>query len=221
MKEVLKTTLKLLLGRGSMRSYSQFGEDAVLGALFRKQKSGFYVDIGCYHPILYSNTYALYTKGWRGLAIDPNKQMENLFRLFRPRDSFVCAAIGEKMGTGTYYAYRDPAYNSLSRERVEELSNIHGMQSTHQYDIPIEPLQDIFKSQGVTRIDFLTIDIEGFDFEVLRGYDWSIRPKVIAVEDHHFDAFVPTESPLVAFLKDKNYRLSAYTGVTLIFRDEM
>ena len=75
MKDFAKTLLKLVLGRGTFRSYSQFGEDALVNSLFRNKKYGIYVDVGAYHPILYSNTYALYRRGWRGFAIDPNPSL--------------------------------------------------------------------------------------------------------------------------------------------------
>ena len=82
--EVLKTTLKLLLRRSVISSYSQFGEDAVLQHLLKKS-TGTFVDIGAYHPVLYSNTYAFYRRGWSGIVIDPNPRFKKLYRLFRPR----------------------------------------------------------------------------------------------------------------------------------------
>lgn len=84
---ILKTALKLLLGKGVFRPYPQFGEDAVLNALFRN-RTGFYVDIGAYHPTPYSNTYALYRCGWKGIVVEPNPNAKPLFRFFWPHD--VC-----------------------------------------------------------------------------------------------------------------------------------
>lgn len=218
MREVLKTVAKLVLGRGSMRSYSQFGEDAVLGALFRSQVHGTYVDIGAYHPTLYSNTYALYTKGWQGLVIDPNTRMTPLYRVFRPRDTFVSAAVGKEKGEGTYYAYADGAYNTLSKEQVA-ITSRRGIHPKREYMIPIQLLDTLVEECKASQIDFMNIDIEGLDLEVLKAYSFSKRPRVIAIEDHSFSSLRPQESTTVSFLLSKGYDLYAHTGLTLIFKD--
>lgn len=56
----------------SISSYSQFGEDRIIEAFFGTQGKGIYVDIGCNHPISYSNTWKLYLRGWNGVCVDPN-----------------------------------------------------------------------------------------------------------------------------------------------------
>jgi hypothetical protein len=111
-QEHLKTVIKTFLGRGVQSSYGQYGEDAMIQAGFRSKNNGVYVDVGAYHPVLYSNTYALYKKGWRGIVIDPNPKMKELFASLRPRDTYVSAAIGEE-GSATYYSFNDGAYNTL------------------------------------------------------------------------------------------------------------
>src|SRR5687768_4236742 len=75
-------------------SYSQFGEDGVLDWLTREWKPGFFVDIGAYHPIALSNTYALYLKGWRGINIEARPEVRQEFDIFRPRDINVSCCIG-------------------------------------------------------------------------------------------------------------------------------
>ena len=75
---IIKALIKLILGRGVYRSYSVSGEDLII-LPFLPAKGGFYVDVGCYHPILYSNTYRLYRNGWKGIVIDPNRRLGRLF----------------------------------------------------------------------------------------------------------------------------------------------
>ncbi len=197
---MIKTFLKLLLGRGSFRSYSQSGEDGILRSLFRN-RVGFYVDVGAYHPHLYSNTYALYRAGWHGLAIDPNPEMTTLFKIFRPRDKFVCAGIGE--GTLTYHVHRDGAYNGFTETNRSTL--------VRKYPIKLQSLSQIIKSKNITKIDFLNVDVEGLDLEVLRSHDWSIKPTVIAIESQ-------VGSPVQSFLETKGYKLIAMTELNLIFK---
>jgi hypothetical protein len=97
---IIKTLIKLILGKGVYRSYSVSGEDLII-LPFLPVERGFYVDVGCYHPILYSNTYRSYINGWNGVVIDPNRRLGRLFRIFRPRDLFIQAAIGSTSGGGT------------------------------------------------------------------------------------------------------------------------
>lgn len=216
MKEILKTWLKLALGRGVNRTYSQFGEDAVIAALFRHTQAGVYVDIGAYHPTLYSNTYALYRKGWHGVAIDPNPTLPRIFKAVRPRDTFLAMAIGTA-GSQTYSQYKDAAYNSLSTAQTAALS-ARDIVPERQIQIPTEPLSKILQKQGVRHIDFMNIDVEGLDLEVLRSHDWSLPPEVIAVEDAHFNPDTPSISATYAFLREHGYKLEAMAGLTLIFR---
>lgn len=193
--DVIKTGIKILLGRGIG---SQFGEDAVLQTIL--PKTGFYVDVGAYHPHLYSNTYALYTKGWRGIVVEPNRDMKILFRIFRPRDTFVNAGIGK--GTLFYSSYTDAAYNGFN-------TNVPSwVKLRAQYLVVCKPLAEIVR--GVARIHFLNIDVEGMDLEVLRSHDWSIPTDVIAVEGEE-------KSPTAEFLEGKGYQLYAVKGKTLIF----
>jgi len=192
-KAVVKTALKLLLGRGSMRSYSQYGEDVYAISKFRHKRDGFYVDVGAYHPHLYSVTYAFYKKGWRGIAIDPNPITKILFRIFRPRDMFVCTGVGK--GVRVYKQFDDGAYNTF----VEG----EGGQA-------LRPLADILSENHVSSIDFMNIDVEGMDLEVLQSHNWNILPKVIAVE-------AEVGSPVQKYLEEKGYVLSGLLGLTLFF----
>jgi|CXWL01.1.fsa_nt_gi FkbM family methyltransferase len=186
---VLKTFIKLLLGRGIG---SQFGEDAFL--LSRLPDKGTYVDIGCYHPHLYSNTYKLYRRGWKGVSVDPNPDMALLWRIFRPRDRFINAAVGSG-GDITYYRYRDGAYNGFRQLDRPIKDQVH---------IQTIPLAGLIPPQG---IDFLNIDAEGMDMEILESHDWKTKPTVIAVEGRTSDEL----------LKQKGYRHLITLGETSIY----
>jgi len=185
---MLRTLIKLILGYGSVRSFSQFGEDAVINRLLPSK--GFYVDVGAYHPHLYSNTYLLYRKGWKGIAIEPNRFMKPLWTVFRPRDTFMNCGVALTAGTRAYNAFKDGAYNSVG--------------DTGQ-DVFVAPLSHLLK--GIEKIDFLNVDCEGMDSEVLHSHDWQVKPTIIAVEADVSD-FLPT----------KGYRLVAHTGLTDIWK---
>ena len=99
-------------------SYVQFGEDLFLTSLLGYERTeGTYVDIGCYHPVDYSNTYIFYQRGWSGLAIDANPDWKPEWQKFRPRDKFINAAIGLSEGSMHYVMNsRYPACNRLLAE---------------------------------------------------------------------------------------------------------
>lgn len=180
-------------------SYSQFGEDAILNTIFRKQNVGFYVDVGAYHPTHFSNTYALYKKGWHGIVIDPNPAFKQLFSILRSRDTFIAAAIGE--GTARYFEYDNPLYNSLNHD----VSNDH-VRLVRVAEVELKPLRAIVKAPA---IDMLSIDAEGHDLTVLQTLDWAVRPAIIVIEGDESSAY----------LKAKGYSLIAFTGPSRIWRD--
>ena len=202
MPSVIKTALKLVLGKGSVRSYGQFGEDAIVQKLLKNRKRGFYIDVGAYDPILYSNTYAFYRKGWSGIAIEPNGSLGKLYKVFRPRDVFIKAAIGTG-GSQTYYEYADPAYNSFQKRDDVRL--------VRESEIKFLPLREVVKQHRIEKIDFLNIDVEGLDAQVLESHDWSVKPTVIAIESQEND-------PGPTFLLNKGYKLVGKAGLTLVFR---
>ncbi|HWB33883.1 MAG TPA: FkbM family methyltransferase [Candidatus Paceibacterota bacterium] len=213
----LKALVKLALGKGVRKSYGQFGEDALVQALLRGN-GGTYVDIGAYHPTLYSNTYALYKRGWRGIVVDPNKDMAGLYKTLRPRDRFVHAAVG-RAGTGIYYRFSDAAYNTMSAEEAEKRKHDPKLQFLGTAEVPVKPLSEVITLVPNRSVDFLNIDVEGKDLEVLESHDWNVRPSVIAVEAGGFNPDTPQSSRIYAYLHSHGYSLVGLAGMSLIFRN--
>ena len=81
----------------------EFGEDIFIRRFFKNETKGFYVDIGCYHPIKGSLTYYLFKKGWKGLNVDLSKVSVDLFKISRPRDYNINAAVTDFDGDTSYY----------------------------------------------------------------------------------------------------------------------
>src|SRR3989344_3816890 len=213
----LKTIAKLALGRGVRTSYAHQGEDAVLQGMLRWVKRGTYVDVGAYHPALYSNTYAFYKQGWKGIVIDPNSDMKPLYALIRLRDTFVHSAVGEKAEERPYYMFADGAYNSFDEERARSWKSSRGLEIEKIRMVAFMPLSQILREQDINKIDFLNIDVEGFDFEVLKTHDWSIDTRVVAIEDETFNPDAPRENAIYSYMRDKGYVLAGLAGLTLLF----
>jgi FkbM family methyltransferase len=196
-------------------SYAQFGEDLLLTHLLGHRSEGVYVDVGCFHPIVYSNTYIFYRRGWRGLAIDPNPELKKAWDRYRRGDVFLNLAVTSAAGKMAYLAdSKRPAMNMvLDEDRLSRMDSANYMVRS----CDTSPLSEIMnKYLNGKRIDLLNVDCEGMDVEVLESNDFEkYRPTVIAVED----ASISLETNVSRFLQALGYECRAYTGLTKIFQD--
>jgi FkbM family methyltransferase len=181
-----KDYLKTALGLYGQKSYSQEGEDLVLDRIFGGKKHGFYVDVGAHHPKRFSNTYLFYKRNWMGINIDAMPGSMELFKRFRSRDINLELAIAIEPGTRTYFFFNEPALNgfdpSLSYERHSQEGpyKIIGRQPIET--VRLEHVLENYVPVGRT-IDFITIDTEGLDFEVLQSNDWErFSPRAVLIE---------------------------------------
>ena len=162
--------------------YSYGGIDSVVNNIFRNQKNGFYVDVGAQHPIKNNNTYLLHKKGWEGINIDLDQKNINLFNVSRKKDCNICAAISSlEKDANLYYYHEGSPINTLSREVADRQKAI--IKETRA--IRTKTLTSILENSKFKNkeIDFLSIDVEGVELEVLQGLNLNIyKPKIIVVE---------------------------------------
>ena len=90
----LRILFKTYISRVFRIHYSQFGEDVILRTFIKNKKTGFYVDVGCWHPKRFSNTYWLYKRGWRGINIDAMPGSMKPFK--KTRYKCCCSNIGQE-----------------------------------------------------------------------------------------------------------------------------
>ena len=163
-------------------SYSYGGIDSLILNIFKKQKNGFYLDIGCGHPIKNNNTYLLNKKGWSGINIDLDKENIDLFNSYRKKDVNLATAVSDKEGeTDLYFYHNKSALNTISKENADfqkaKVSAIKRIK-TQTINKIIENSQ--FKDR---KIDFLSVDVEGSELAILKNFDFTkYSPKVIVVE---------------------------------------
>jgi FkbM family methyltransferase len=203
-------------------SYSQEGEDGILRRIFGGQRTGFYVDIGAHHPKRYSNTYYFYLHGWRGINVEAAPGSMKLFRKHRPRDINVEAAVARGNQTLAYYEFDEPTLNGFSKE-ISSARNEHGpYKIVGERKIAVVTLAEVLDRHLPTgqTIDFLNIDVEGFDLEVLQSNDWTkYQPTIVLAEDldlsdlRHLD-----KSPVASFMQQQGYEPYGKAVNTLIFR---
>lgn len=204
-------------------SFSQEGEDMILGRVFDRQATGFYVDVGAHHPQRFSNTYYFYLRGWRGMNIDPLPGSMAEFNRLRPLDINLELAVANSDKKLVYYQFNEPALNGFSEEISKQRDGIRGEYFiTSTQEIQTHRLSEVLE-QYLPKdqvIDFMTIDVEGLDLDVLKSNNWlKYRPKVVLVEElHKFTLDKISESLTFQFMQSQGYCLYAKTVNTLFFK---
>lgn len=199
-------------------SYSQFGEDILIDFLTRGQNQGFYIDVGAFHPIALSNTYALYERGWRGINLDARVGAVNVFNAYRPRDINLGLAVSDACGRQPLYVFHRPEYTTLDAAVAKCLQQQgHILKAT--LEVPVTTLAQVCEQNlpAETTVDFLNIDVEGIDERVLHGNDWDrCRPRVIALERHALSLEDVCSDTSVEFLSNLGYEAVGKCGPTIV-----
>ncbi|MDQ3336723.1 MAG: FkbM family methyltransferase [Myxococcota bacterium] len=199
-------------------SYAQEGEDLILARIFESQQTGTYVDVGAHHPQRFSNTYLLYKRGWRGVNIDATPGSMSLFQLVRPHDINLEIGVTAKAEERDFYLFDEPALNTFDAERARSLSQ-YKIESVRR--VRCAPLSQILRDHAIATLDLLTIDAEGFDFEVLQTLDWdATKPRVVLIEQFSRDMQGLVDTETHRYLHDRGYRLIAKTWNSVFYRAE-
>lgn len=220
--DAVRLRRKALLTNFIRIHYSQFGEDIALRELFGRRRTGFYVDVGCYHPRKFSNTYALHRRGWHGINIDMEADKIRLFEVARPRDCNVVAAVSDAPRTVRMYRNRAFGLQTTIDETLaaRDLGFVEGRAGCEVVEVAARTLEDIVAHSpfGSEPIDLLSIDAEGHDLQVLRSLDIDGRhPEVIVIEDHTHDIEAILEGEIYRHLTARGYRLHSWRVPSLIF----
>lgn len=202
-------------------SYSQEGEDRVLMRFFEEKTKGFFVDVGAHHPTRFSNTYLFYLKGWRGINIDAAPGSMNLFDVLRPNDINLELPVSLSNQTLKYYIFNEPALNTFSESEAYKKNGLREYKILNTKNLKTYKLSQILDEHLPLgkHIDFMTIDVEGLDFEVLQSNDWQkYHPSIILVESLRASVKEIMSSALNVFLEKLGYTLVAKTYNTLFFK---
>lgn len=163
-------------------SYAQNMEDYHLAGLFAGQAEGFYIDVGAGHPVADNVSFWFYLQGWRGIVVEPQEDLAGLYTHVRPRDIAVCGLVGRSPGEADFHV----------------VDRLHGFSTTIEAHArgaaafgadfrtlrrPVTTLAALCEAHAPPRIDFLKVDVEGAEADVLAGADWERwRPKVVVAE---------------------------------------
>ena len=189
---------------------SQFGEETKINKLFKNNYKGTYIDLGCFHPTRYNNTFRMYKKGWKGINIDLNPLTIDLFNYARPKDINICTAISNKKSKKKVYFYGDlDSKNSLNlnhKKWVGKHFNIDNKDFKIK-NIKTNKLGNILEKYNFHKTDFMNIDIEGHELEVLKSLNFNrFKIKVICIEIVNHDKFTnERKKKIISLLKKNNY----------------
>ena len=188
------------------KTYSQFGEDLLIDKFFGNYV-GKYVDIGCFHPIKYSNTALLNKKGWRGVNIDLNEVSIKFFNACRKDDLNITACLSDKKED--VVIYMDSEFSALNSIYLQNSKNFNFKQLKKkkiQTKVFSEIVEDSF--------DFLNIDCEGNDHKIIKTIDLKkYKPKLINIE-----VSKENKNYIYNYLNQNGYELLAIKSLSHIFK---
>jgi FkbM family methyltransferase len=198
------TRIWIRVFKNARLSYSQSGEDMILDTIFCNVSNGTYVDVGANNPYIQSNTHFLYKKGWRGINIDALPGSMKIFKKIRPQDINLEVAISNDEKELTYYMFNSSFYNTFFEKDVEKNKEV--TKFIGSIKIKTIKLEKIFDSLKLQNIDFLSIDVEGLDLDVLKSNNWiKYRPRIIVVEKFSEGLDLLINDKIYQFLNEIGY----------------
>lgn len=224
--DYLIKSLIYILYRRFLGSYSQKGEDLMIDKLFKHKKKGFYIDVGAYHPQMNSNTKFFYEKGWNGINIEPNPSRIKLFLQSRKRDINLNLGIGTNKKKAVFYEFEATGLSTFSKREAESLIKI-GYKLKGEIKVQVYRLEEIMKKYAKVGVDFMSVDTEGLDLEVLKSNDWEkYRPKILCIETIDFIDLLTSikknasrEKAINEYLLSKGYRPYSNNGLNTVYMD--
>lgn len=170
-------------------TFSQYGEDLIVANIFKRLgiERPSYIDIGAHHPFDCSNTALFYATGSRGINIEPNSVLFDIFCTHRPKDVNLNIGVGPRAGELEFFMMGDFFGRNTFLPEVAtacEKQNA-GVRVNRVVRVPVLTFNDVIeKYAGGTCPDYLTIDAEGMDLPILRTADFSrTAPFVICAEN--------------------------------------
>jgi FkbM family methyltransferase len=186
-----------------MDSYSQFGEDVLLWDFFGARTDGFFLEAGANHPVKCSQTWLFEQHGWRGILVEPIAKNCELLRQHRPGSRVFQCALGAPEQRGRAQINISAGDDVLSGLVVNE-----GVTVERTEEVEVRTLDEVLAEAGNPKLDLMSLDVEGFELQVLRGFDLARhRPAILVVEDHLQNLSVHRH------LARNGYRLVKRTGL--------
>lgn len=163
-------------------SYAQCLEDYHLELALGDRVRGFYVDVGGGHPVADNVSYHFYLRGWNGVVVEPQADLASLYGSLRPRDRVATHLVGCVEGEVAFHRVdRLHGFSTIVEANAKGAKAFGAGYET--ISLPIRPLSAVLDEAGSPHVDFLKIDVEGAEADVLEGMDWRRhRPSILCIE---------------------------------------
>jgi len=203
-------------------TYAQHGDDLVIRAVFDNLgiDNPSYLDIGAHHPTNISNTKLFYDAGSRGINVEANPYLFAQFMVDRPQDINLNFGVGKESGFLDFYMVDEySGRNSFDHATVEAFVADNPQFKIHEIrTLPVMTVAQVLSNRTVP--DFLTIDVEGLDYDILQSIDYKRYPfKLICVEVGGLENFNYADA-VSSFLEANKYFSLIRCGANLIFVDD-
>ena len=207
-------------------SFSQAGEDAVIEFLFngKNMLQPSYLELGVFMPVHGNNTYKFYLKGGKGVLVEADPSLIANIRQQRPNDTVLNIGVGLNNATSAdFYVFNLPAISTFNKSEADARVKSGAYQLLQTISVPLKNINQIIEENFKTCPDFLSIDIEGLDWEVLNALDTAKHPiPVICAETCTYSEnhIKPKDPRIEALMLSKGYMVYADTYINTIFVNE-
>ena len=209
------------------KKYSLLGEDIFIEKYFKNKSKGFYIDVGCYHPLDGNNTQLLYKKGWNGINLDINYYSIKLFNFLRKRDINIHSGISNKKDRLTMYYRKEINMLNTLDKKIAKMQFRNGYKKKN---IQVNTLNHYITkhSKKIETIDFINIDVEGGELNVLKSLNFkTYKPQLICIEIHNIKKMFDTNykylksNKVYNFLIKKEYKIVWKNKYSFIFERKL
>ena len=191
-------------------SYTQNLEDYHLSLAFAGQATGTYIDVGAGHPVADNVSFWFYERGWSGVVVEPQPELTALYKQLRPRDRVVRGLVGRQEGETDFYLVDRLHGFSTTVQHHADKARAFGV-DYQTLRLPVTSLARLCETHGLHAVDFLKVDVEGGEADVLLGGDWRrFRPKAIVIEAVAPGSGEPAWQEWEPFLLAQGYRFALF-----------
>lgn len=202
-----------------VKYYGQLAQDLIAYMILKNKKTGFYVDIAAHDGISYNNTYLFERLGWDGFCVEASPSTFEILRKNRKCDCYNKAVFSKNIGKTRFAFTNASMINTLEISLTKEHKKRMESESKQQVEyVEVETIgfNELMENYpNVTHIDFMSLDIEGGELEVLKGIDFNKYSFGVMTIEHN--DVEPAKSEIIKLLSDNGYRILFQNGFDIMF----